>query len=83
MELTSALLSPQKSCDVDCNTLAVQTPLHVTTREGHAAALEKLVGYGADVSPIDGIGNTPLHYVLAKRNMTSLDGTQHLSEVQV
>ena len=75
--------SMQESCDVDCLSVALQTPLHIATREGHATCFECLVGYGADVNAADTLGNAPIHYVLAKKNIQTLNGALHLSEVML
>ena len=73
----------QETCEVDRKNFADQTPLHIASREGHIKSLECLVGYGADVEVTDLQGNTPLHFVLAKKNMKPLsDWTLHLNEVR-
>ena len=42
-----------------------------------------MVGYGADVGATDFQKNTPLHFVLGKKNMKPLsEWTPHLNEVR-
>lgn len=67
---------------MDIKNFADQSPLHVASREGYPRSIECLVGYGADVGVTDQQGNTPLHYILAKKNVKPLsDWTLHLNEV--
>ena len=56
--------------------------MHVATGEGHIRSVECLVGYGADVEVKDDKGITPLHLVMAKKNMKPLSPlTPHLNQV--
>ena len=72
----------QDTCDLNMKTHEGQAPLHIATGEGHIRGVECLVGYGADVGVKDLKRVTPLHLVLAKKNMKSLSpATPHLNEV--
>ena len=58
------------------------SPMHMATAEGQIRSVECLVGYGADVEVKDHKGITPLHLVMAKKNMKPLSSlTPHLNEV--
>ena len=72
----------QDTCAVDTRTCLCDTPLHIVTREGTFVQVEQLVGYGADVTVVNSLGNTPLHYILAKKNQTPLsEMAPHLNQV--
>ena len=47
-----------------------RTALHFAVSKGHVAAVERLVGYGADMNVAASNGNTLLHEVLRLSNMT-------------
>jgi ankyrin repeat protein len=75
-------LGSMDTCDMNIRTHMGQAPLHIATGEGHIRSVECLVGYGADVEVKDRKGITPLHFVLAKKNMKPLSpATPHLNEV--
>ena len=56
----------------------IRTSLHCTW------PVHKVWGYRADVGAGNKVGNTPLHFVLAKKNMKPLSQwTPHLNKVRV
>ena len=74
----------QDTCDLDIRAYSNQTPLHLASSQGSTRCVECLVGYGADVGVEDDLGNTPLHFVVAKKNMKPLSQwTPHLNKVRV
>ena len=75
-------VSLQDTCDIEAKTITLRTALHGACREGLTRCVEQLVGYGANVTVADLLQNTPLHYLLGKKNAQPLsDWTPHLNEV--
>ena len=72
----------QDTCDLDYTSYTGFTALFIACKEGNTRSVECLVGYGADLNIADELGNTALHFVLAKKNMKPLsDWTPHLNKV--
>lgn len=58
------LLSFQPTCDVDIRSNTQHTPFHVAVTCGSFRVIEKLVGFGVDVTAVDLYGDTALHLVV-------------------
>jgi len=66
----------QKSSNVNLRSTDDLVPLHIAAHEGHAAVVEVLVGYGADLNAADEEkGNTALHLIIARKNMEPIDAS--------
>ena len=59
----------QPNCDVNVKDTDGLTALHIAAHEGYPAMVERLVGYGADLSSTTSDGNTPLHLTLGRNTM--------------
>lgn len=59
----------QELCDINARNMTQLTPLHLALQEGQIEAVERLIGYGADLNYKTRDGNTPLHIALGRNNM--------------
>ena len=58
----SVLEQERRVVQVDARDAKQLTPLHVAAAGGHAGAMRRLLGLGAEVDPCDSRGRTPLHH---------------------
>lgn len=64
----------QNLCELDKVTVVDKlTPLHIAVHEGHSMAVERLVGFGADMNATAIGGNTVLHLALARKKFMPPD----------
>ena len=72
----------QDVCDLEKRTYEGYTALILACERGNVRCVEHLVGYGADVQATTTEENSPLHFVLSKKDMKPLSQwTPHLNEV--
>lgn len=71
-------------CDLNARTNDNQTALHLAVYQGHCKIVERLVGYGVELSVQDENGDTPLHLALARESVEALSAdTPQLKKVCV
>ena len=69
---------------MDAKTNGEQTALHLAIHQGHSRIVERLVGYGSDLSVQDCDGDTPLHLALMRETVDTLSpDTPQLKKVSI
>ena len=69
VDVVNALLEVDSSEDyINKTTVSKMTPLHIASENGHADVVRSLLCEGAEVNPLDMIGNSPLFFASKNRH---------------